>query len=89
MLKLDRVQELATKWHCGNSDAQIYGDRIGVLLFLDGNQCGATKRKDFVNFQESPAGFGDTALEAMAALCKELGYRPQKMWGASFVDLLK
>ena len=86
--KLNRVQELAAKWHCDDNDAQFYAHRVGALLFLDGNRWCATKGS-FVNLQESPAGFGITALEAMAELCKALGYKPQKMWGATFVDLLK
>ena len=85
---LARVQELAVKWHCDNDDAQVYADRVGVLLSIDGDQWCAT-HMGFVNLQQSSAGFGNTALEAMAELCKELGYKPQKMWGASFVDLLK
>lgn len=84
---LARVQELAAKWYCDDDDAQIYAQRTDVGLFLDGDQWCAT-RKDFVDLQESPAGFGDTGLAAMAELCKELGYRPQKMWGASFADLM-
>jgi hypothetical protein len=86
--KSDRIKELVAKWYCDDDDAQVYADRVGVLLCMDGDQWCAT-RKDFENFQESPAGFGDTALEAMAELCKSLGYKPQKMWGASFADLLK
>jgi len=85
---LVRILELAVLWHCDDADAQVYADRVGILLSLDGDQWCAT-RKDFVNFQESSAGFGKYALDAMAALCKDLGYKPQKMWGASFVDLLK
>lgn len=37
---------------------------------LDGNQWCATN-PDFINLQESPAGFGDTPMEAIAALAKE------------------
>lgn len=83
-----RITELAKRWKCDDSDAQEYAKRIGCQLSMDGNQWCAT-RIDFENVQESPAGFGNTALDAMAALCKELGYRPAKMWGASFADLLK
>ena len=86
--KLDRVKTLANKWHCGNDDGQIYADRIGIKIGVDGDQWCAT-RKDFESLQESPAGFGDTALEAMAVLCKELGYKPRKTWGLTFADLLK
>ena len=70
--KKERVTELAEKWGCNNEDAKVYAERIGVNLFLDGDQWCAT-RTDFTNLQESPAGFGDTCLEAMAKLCEALG----------------
>ncbi len=54
---------------------------------MDGSDWCATKN-DFTNLQESPAGFGKTAREALTALCKELGYRPSKMWGPTFERLL-
>lgn len=84
----ERVEELAKLWHCDDADADKYAEHVGVTLQLDGNAWMATPPW-FENLQESAAGFGDTKLEAMAMLCKEIGYRPSKMWGASFVDLLK
>ena len=84
----ERVKELAVKWNCSNEDAVNYADHINAQLSMDGDQYCAT-RFDFVNLQESPAGFGDSAIEALAALAKELGYKPSKMWGAGFSDLLK
>lgn len=84
----ERVQELAVKWQCDDEDAQEFSSRIGCRLQLDGNQWCAT-REDFIDLVQSPAGFGHTALGAMSALCKELGYRPAKMWGVSFSNLLK
>jgi len=83
-----RTQELADKWGCDDQDAEHYADIVGVNIFLDGNRWCAT-RKDFVNIQESPAGFGHNALEAMAELAKKLGYKPYKTIGQSFSDLLK
>lgn len=83
-----RIKELTEKWYCDDEDALIYANFIGVKLDRDGNQQCAT-RQDFINLQESPAGFGDTALDAMIDLCKTLGYRPSKMWGPTFSDLLK
>jgi hypothetical protein len=82
-----RIKELAAKWHCDDEDGQQYADFIGANIQRDGNKWCAT-RKDFKDLQESPAGFGDTLLEAFAELCKALGYRPAKMWGASFHDLI-
>lgn len=83
-----RIAALASKWGCDNEDATTFADRVGCRVFLDGAAWCAT-RTDFSNPQDSPAGFGDTALDAMAALCKGLGYAPSKMWGTSFADLLK
>jgi hypothetical protein len=85
--RLSRVKELAAKWHCIDADAPIYADRVGAVVKRDGTSWHAA-REDFVNLQESPSGFGDTALEAMAALAKELGYQPATMWGDSFKRLL-
>jgi hypothetical protein len=84
----DRVKELSDKWQLTDEDAPIYADRVGAALKRDGNAWCAT-RKDFTDLQESPAGFGDTALEALAALCKEIGYKGGKMWNATFKSLLK
>lgn len=82
-----RVQELALKWGCDDGDAKVYADRAGVRLGMDGAAWCAT-RSDFIDLQQSPAGFGDSALEALASLCKELGYQPAKAWGATFEDLV-
>lgn len=84
----ERINELAAKWGCNDSDAQEYANRVGCVLSMDGRQWCAT-RHDFINLQESEAGFGNTALLAMSDLCKELGYRPAKMWGTTFSGLLK
>ena len=86
--KQERIFELAEKWKCDDADAEIYAKHVNANLFLDGNAWCAT-RSDFISLQESPAGFGDTALEALAGLCKELGFEPSKMWGKTFDGLLK
>lgn len=41
-----------------------------VRTFMDGNAWCAV-HPDFINLQESPAGFGDTREEAIAALAKD------------------
>jgi len=82
-----RVHDLAAKWGCDNDDAVIYADRINCTLEMDGASWCAT-RLDFINLQESVAAFGDSALIAMGELCKALGFRPSKLWGAHFKDLL-
>ena len=82
-----RVAELAEKWSCTDEDAQVYANRVSCVLGRDGDQWYAT-RVDFIDLQESPAGFGDTCREAMSELCRELGYKPSTMWGATFGSLL-
>lgn len=82
-----RIDELADKWGCTDDDARNYADHLGMVLQPDGNALMAA-RSDFINLQESPAGFGETALEAFAELAKELGYRPSKMWGPEFPVLV-
>lgn len=83
-----RIAELAEKWKLTDEDGAIYAERVGVNLQRDGSHWCATRR-DFVNLQESPAGFGLTAIEAFAELAKQLGYKPSKMWGSTFADLVK
>lgn len=83
-----RIAELASKWRCDDADAAHYAQRIGVTLQMDGNAWHAMA-PGHINLQESPNGFGASALEAMAALARELGYRPSTMWGTSFKDLLR
>lgn len=83
----DRVNELACKWGCNDNDAIIFAERAGVKLQMDGDKWCAT-RTDFTNLQEHPAGFGETALVAMSALCTELGYKPSKMWPQTFAKLV-
>jgi hypothetical protein len=83
----ERVAELAKQWGCTDTDAGHYAEYAGARLFMDGNAWCATKN-DFTNLHESPAGFGDTARDALTALAKELGCRPSKMWGPTFDRLL-
>lgn len=85
--KAERVTSLAEQWGCDDVDAKHYAEYLGVNLFIDGTAWCATK-KDFINLQESPSGFGKTAREALTALAINLNYRPSKMWGASFEQLV-
>lgn len=83
-----RIAELADKWQCSDDDAEHYAKRLGIRIDLDGNMWCATG-PNFTNLQESPAGFGETKLEAMAALAKDMKLPAGKMWRATFKDLLK
>lgn len=86
--KKEEVDRLAKLWGCDDKDALIYAEYIGCVLGEDGNRKSA-KDTDFVNLQESPCGFGETYLEAMADLCKQIGYAGGKLgWHARFRDLL-
>jgi hypothetical protein len=84
----ERVKALAERWGCDDKDAQMYASVCGASLSMDGDQFCATPMR-FENLQESPAGFGDTALEALAELCKALGFNPNKLnWHHNFHELL-
>lgn len=65
-----RIMELAELWQLTDEDAHIFCEKMDLRLFMDGSAWCATF-KDFVNLQESQAGFGETALEALADLAKE------------------
>jgi hypothetical protein len=82
------IESLAARWGCDNEDGKIYAKRIGVRLNMDGNKWCA-HLPSFINIQESPVGFGDNVLNALASLCKELGYEGGKMWNPEFKDLIK
>jgi len=84
----ERILELASDWKCDDADAVKYAEYAGIKLNKDGNMKTAS-RKDFINLHDCPMGFGETYLEAMAGLCKELGFKGGKMWNATFEDLLK
>jgi len=84
----ERIFELARKWGCDDEDALIYAKYLNINLEIDGSMKTATC-KNFVNLQESPCGFGETYLEALADLCKQLGFKGGKLWNKTFEDLVK
>ncbi len=84
----NRIKELSDKWNCKDDDAENYAKYLGINLNVDGTAKTAYK-EDFTNLQECPCGFGDTYLEAMADLCKQLGFVGGKMWTKTFVDCIK
>ena len=87
--KKERVNELASKWKCNDEDGKMYASRIGVVIEKDGDSW-CVRKKDFTDLQKNPAGFGDTILEALAELCKNLEFKSTKLqWHATFEDLLK
>jgi len=77
-----RVAELAEKWKLTDQDAKRYVERVNAVLQRDGDMWCAT-RQDFEDLQASPAGFGKTALEALAQLAIALGYKPGKGFARS------
>lgn len=84
----ERVNDLASQWSCNDTDAPIYADRMGFDLYMDGNAW-CTTRRNTIDLQSCPHGFGDTALEAVADLAKQLGMRAQKTWGPTFKSLIE
>jgi hypothetical protein len=70
----ERIKELSIKWHCTNEEAEKYAEKVGLDLGMDGDAFYArAKSPDFVDMQESPCGFGDSYLEAMADLHNQVG----------------
>ena len=65
----ERVFELKDKWDLTDDDGQEFAKRVNLRLYMDGDMWCATF-DDFVDLQESEAGFGKTALEALAELAK-------------------
>lgn len=84
----DRILELANKWNVNDNDADNYANHLGLILGIDGNKKTATTSY-FENIQQDACGFGDTYLEAMSDLCKQLGFTGGKMWNSTFEDLVK
>lgn len=63
----ERVMELAALWKLTDEDALVFAENVDLLLSRDGDKWCATYA-DFVDLQESEAGFGVTCLEALANL---------------------
>ena len=82
----ERIKTLAQKWGCDDTDALQYADRLNITLQMDGSAWCATPAW-FLDLHQSPAGFGDTCLEALSALCNQLGFTGGKMWSSTFRDL--
>lgn len=66
-----RIDELAHKWGMDNDDAQEFCKRAGLRVFRDGSGEWCAVDSSFVNLQESRAGFGPTALYALADYARQ------------------
>lgn len=81
----ERVMELCEKWGCDDEDGLVYADRVGLQLSLDGDQWMANFQ-NFINLAESPAGFGNTVLEAIVDLVKDEGIHSKSPWSRKGVE---
>lgn len=77
--KKEHVMKLANQWECNDEDAMIYAERVNVHVDRDGDKWMVTFR-NFINLQESMAGFGDTVLEAMADLARQTPINRSGPW---------
>lgn len=66
----DRVEELISKWRLTDEDAQEFAKRANLKLFMDGDEWCAGFH-DFVDLQESQAGFGPRCVDAIANLARQ------------------
>lgn len=85
--KKERIKELACKWGCDDADADNFAKYFNLQLSIDGNMKCVTPA-GFINLGEDPAGFGIDYLSAFIDLAKNMGYKPQKIWGRSFREIL-
>ncbi len=67
----ERVFELKEKWGLTDEDGQHFAACVGFLLEEDGDTFCVKDLSTFVNLIESPAGFGETALEAFADFARQ------------------
>lgn len=84
------ITKLANMAGCNDHDAKVYAERIGVRVDSPGSafKWGAITRRERTSGMNH-TGFGGTALEAMADLCKNMGYRANKVWPVSFEQLVR
>jgi hypothetical protein len=66
-IEKERARTVSLKKEIEERQIQLHEIEDNVLLSRDGNQWCATE-KDFINLQESSAGFGDTMNEAILNL---------------------
>lgn len=69
-------------------DCVNYINFLNARLSKDGNQWCVT-RGDFVNLEVSPSGFGDTPMDALADLLKNVGFKGRGMWCHDINSLVK
>jgi hypothetical protein len=69
-------------------DCVNYINFLNARLSKDGDQWCVT-RGDFVDLQVSPAGFGDTPMDALADLLKDVGFKGRGMWCHDTNSLVK
>lgn len=67
-----RIDELIEKWGINNEDGENYCSHVGLTLKMDGNAYCVHKKDGFTNTQECPAGFGDTAFDAICNFYSQL-----------------
>ncbi len=66
----ERIAHLVEHWKLTDEDAQVFVDRVGMNLRMDGNQWMAAA-DDFEDLVVSQAGFGDTCFDALVDYAKQ------------------
>jgi len=86
--KPEEIKKYADEWKLNDETAPAYAEKIGVELGIDGNMKTACKKGAIV--PEDAMGFGETYIEAMAALALELGFKGGKEDNRiNFADLVR
>ena len=69
-IRKERLEGLIEHWGITNEDAPNYLKRMGLMYRMDGDSY-CVHGNNFINLQESNAGFGDTLFEAICEFMKE------------------
>lgn len=68
-IRKERLKELIKYWKITNEDVPNYCKRMGLMYKMDGDAY-CVRGNDFINLQESNAGFGGTLFEAICEFMK-------------------
>lgn len=85
---LKTLLPLAERWGCDDIDSVIYAQVVGCGLTWCAGEWHCQSKTARYDFGRRQVGIGKLALEAMADLCKKLGYLCSKTNGHTFMNLL-
>ena len=79
-----RITELAQEWQCTDTDASVYAECVGIRLQHIANTWWALPSRQDSHY----AGYGESALDALIMLCREMHFKASKHSANTFEALL-